>query len=48
MNIRPIRNETDYQGALAQIERLFDATPGTPEGDLLEVWTTLVEAEAFS
>lgn len=23
---------------------MFDATPGTPEGDFLEVWTTLVEA----
>ncbi|HEX3033930.1 MAG TPA: transcriptional regulator [Thermodesulfobacteriota bacterium] len=44
MNIRPIKNETDYQAALKEIERLFDATPGTPEGDYLEVWTTLVEA----
>jgi HTH-type transcriptional regulator/antitoxin HigA len=44
MNIRPIRTETDYQVALAEIERLFDATPGTPEGDRLEVLTTLVEA----
>ena len=44
MNVRPIKNETDYQAALKEIERLFDATPGTPEGDCLEVWTTLVEA----
>ena len=44
MNIRPIKTETDYQAALAEIERLFDATPGTPEGDRLEVLTTLVEA----
>ncbi|MDZ7260671.1 MAG: transcriptional regulator [candidate division KSB1 bacterium] len=44
MNIRPIKSETDYQAALKEIERLFDAAPGTPEGDCLEVWTTLVEA----
>ena len=44
MDIRPIRTEADYQAALAEIERLFDATPNTPEGDRLEVLTTLVEA----
>jgi len=30
--------------ALAEIERLFDAAPNTPEGDRLEVLATLVEA----
>lgn len=44
MNIQPIKNEADYQAALKEIDRLLDATPGTPEGDCLEVWTTLVEA----
>jgi HTH-type transcriptional regulator/antitoxin HigA len=44
MDIRPIRTETDYQAALAETERLFDAAPNTPEGDRLEVLTTLVEA----
>jgi HTH-type transcriptional regulator/antitoxin HigA len=44
MNIRPIKNETDYQAALTEIERLFEAMPGTPESDRLEVLTTLVEA----
>src|SRR5919199_2955628 len=43
MNIKPIKTEADYQAALAEIERLFDALPGTPEGDQLNVWTTLVE-----
>jgi len=43
MEIRPIKTETDYQAALAEIERLFDAAPGTPEGDRLEVLTALVE-----
>jgi len=44
MNIRPIKTEADYQAALEEIERLFDAVPGTPDGDRLEVLTTLVEA----
>ena len=44
MNIRPIKTEADYQAALAEIEQLFDAQPDTPEGDRLDVLTTLVEA----
>jgi HTH-type transcriptional regulator/antitoxin HigA len=44
MEIKPIKNETDYQAVLEEIDRLFDAAPDTPEGDRLEVLTTLVEA----
>ena len=44
MNIRPIKTEADYQAALKEIERLFGAKRNTPEGDCLEVLTTLVEA----
>jgi HTH-type transcriptional regulator / antitoxin HigA len=44
MEIRPIKTEADYQAALAEIERLFDATPNTPAGDCLDVLVTLVEA----
>ena len=44
MEIRPIKTEADYETALAEIEQLFEAEPGTPEGDRLEVLTTLVEA----
>ena len=44
MDIKPIRNKRDYKAALAEIDRLFDAQPRTPEADLLEVWVTLVEA----
>jgi HTH-type transcriptional regulator / antitoxin HigA len=44
MRIKPIKTEADYQAALKEIERLFDAPPGTREGDRLEVLTTLVEA----
>lgn len=44
MEIKPVKTEADYQTALAEIERLFDAAPDTPKGDRLEVLTTLVEA----
>lgn len=44
MEIRPIKSEADYKTTLAEVERLFDATPDTPEGDRLEVLTTLLEA----
>lgn len=44
MNIKPIRNERDYDAALAAIDLLMGAEPNTPEGDDLEVLVTLVEA----
>ena len=44
MNIKPIKTKADYRAALAEIDRLFGAAPGTPEGDRLDVLTTLVEA----
>ena len=51
MEIRPIRNEHDYQAALQEIERLMDAAPGSSEEDKLDVLATLVsvyEAEHYS
>ncbi len=44
MRIKPIKTKADYTRALLEIERLFDAKPNTPEGDCLEIWTTLVGA----
>jgi HTH-type transcriptional regulator/antitoxin HigA len=44
MDIHAIKTEADYQAALAEIERLFDAAPNTPAGDRLDVLATLVEA----
>jgi HTH-type transcriptional regulator/antitoxin HigA len=44
MDIRPIKTDADYKAALKEREGLFDAKPNTPEGDRLEVLTTLVEA----
>ena len=43
MEIRPIKTEDDYRAALAEIDRLFAAKLDTPEGDRLDVLTTLVE-----
>ena len=42
MDIRPIKNETEYEGMLNAIEGLMDAKAGSPEGDLLDVLTLLV------
>jgi HTH-type transcriptional regulator/antitoxin HigA len=44
MEIRPIKNEADYDAALARIDALFDAGVDTPEGDELDILVTLVEA----
>lgn len=44
MEIQPIKTKMDYESALAEIERLFDAKPRTPDGDRLDVLATLVEA----
>lgn len=44
MQIHPIKTEADYQQALTEIEALFSAEPDTPEGDRLDLLTTLVAA----
>jgi HTH-type transcriptional regulator / antitoxin HigA len=44
MRIKPIKAESNYNEALAEIERLMGAEIGTPEGDKLDLLTTLVEA----
>jgi penicillin-binding protein 1A len=43
-DIKPIRTNADHEAALAEIEALFDAQPGTAEADRLEVLTILVSA----
>lgn len=44
MNIQPIKNERDHGRALREIDRLSNAKPNTADGDLLELWVTLVQA----
>ena len=42
--LKPIRTEADYKAALAEVERLWGAPAGTPEGDRLDILATLVDA----
>lgn len=42
MEIKPIKTKRGYAAALKKIERLFDAKPGTADGDRLEVLTALI------
>ncbi len=43
MDIRPIRTDQDHREALAQVEKLWGAREGTPDGDRLDVLVTLIE-----
>lgn len=44
MEVRPIKSESDYEAALAEIDKLMDSRRGTAKGDRLDVLVTLVEA----
>jgi HTH-type transcriptional regulator / antitoxin HigA len=44
MDIRPIRADEEHRAALEEIEALWGAAEGTPEGDRLDVLATLVDA----
>lgn len=46
MEIRPIRTEADYKAALKDASHLIEHDPdlGTPDGDRLDVLTTLIQA----
>ena len=43
MTIKPIKTKTDYQKALTRLEVIFEAKPGSSEGDELEVLSILVD-----
>ncbi|UWL61660.1 helix-turn-helix domain-containing protein [Brucella pseudintermedia] len=43
IELKPIRTEADYDAALAEVERLWGAKSGTPDGDRLDVLATLIE-----
>jgi antitoxin component HigA of HigAB toxin-antitoxin module len=38
---KPVRTQDEHVEALAAIDLLWNAEPGTKEGDALELWTTL-------
>src|ERR1035437_2343718 len=43
MRFAPIKNEKEYQKALQELEKVFDAEPNTPEGDKGQVLVLLIE-----
>lgn len=43
MNIKLIKTKKDYQQALDRLEVIFDAKPGSAEGDELEVLSLLID-----
>ncbi|MEP7223014.1 MAG: transcriptional regulator [Novosphingobium sp.] len=44
MDIKPIKTDADHAASLREIEALWGAAEGTPEGDRLDILATLVEA----
>ncbi len=42
--LKPIRTEADHAAAMEEVERLWGAKSGTPEGDRLDVLVTLIDA----
>jgi HTH-type transcriptional regulator/antitoxin HigA len=43
MSIKPIKTKKDYQQAMKRLEGIFDAKPGSQEGDELDVLLILIE-----
>jgi HTH-type transcriptional regulator / antitoxin HigA len=44
MEMHPIKTDADYQAALHRVAGLMHAQPNTPEGDDLDLLTTLITA----
>ena len=44
MTIKPTRNDEELKAAFQRLETIFQAEPGTPEADEMEVLVTLIEA----
>src|SRR4051812_44985599 len=42
-DLKPIRSEADHDAALAEVERLWGAKSGTPDGDRLDLLATLID-----
>ena len=43
MNVKTIKNEEDYDKALARADQIFNAPMGTPEGDELELLLLVIK-----
>jgi HTH-type transcriptional regulator/antitoxin HigA len=44
MKLKAIKTKKDYKEALARLESIFDASPGTAQGDEAEVLVILIDA----
>jgi HTH-type transcriptional regulator / antitoxin HigA len=44
MPLKPLRNESDYRAALAEVEALWGAPDGSPEAERLEILALIVAA----
>ena len=44
MEIKPIKEQADYEKALRRVEELWDSPKGSPQSDELDVLVTLIEA----
>jgi len=42
--IKPIHTSKDYEAALSEVERLWGAKLGTPDGDRLDILATLIDS----
>ena len=42
-SLKPLRTERDYENALAEVERMWGAKRGTPQGDRLDILATLID-----
>jgi len=42
-DLKPLRSKDDYEEALAEVEALWGAKAGTPEGDRLDILATLID-----
>jgi HTH-type transcriptional regulator / antitoxin HigA len=43
MSIKPIKTKKDYKAALQRLEMIFDANPGSAQGDELEILGILID-----
>lgn len=43
MDIKPIKTEKDYEKALKRLEKIFDVSPKSKEGDEAEILSLLIE-----
>ncbi|HED05794.1 MAG TPA: transcriptional regulator, partial [Ignavibacteria bacterium] len=43
MNIKPIRTEKDYEKALKRLEKIFDSSSKSKEGDEAEILSLLID-----